>query len=652
MNACQVIVISCLLILGSGFVVLFRKDSSLLRALSVALHVVAAVVAVLSCFRIIFSSLTSQISFSLPMWGNLTFLVDPLAALFLVPALVVTAVAALYELDYCKNHEAQNSIRIFFGLMCGGLSLVFCCYSGILFLFFWEIMALSAFMLVGVEDKRKEAREASWLYLACTHVSTLTLFVFFALIKNYTGSFDLSVVALHQLTADRALVLFILACIGFGFKAGVFPLHFWLPPAHAAAPSHVSAVLSSVLLKVGIYGIVRTVQILPAPPLGWGITVLLFGAISSLLGVMYAIGQHDIKRLLAYHSIENIGIILLGFGVAMIGITLGSPVLLTLGFVGGMLHVWNHAFFKSLLFFGAGSVVHATHSRNIDRLGGLIKVMPLTAFCFLIGSVAIVGLPPLNGFISELSIYLGLFKLSASVLHVIAVLAVLCILALGITGALALACFVKVFGCVFLGEQRQAAPESTPRSYFFMLVGPLFLVACCLCIGVRPQLILPQLEIISHLWAPSVPAAVGIIGAEFPLGIVSIVAVVICLAFAAIWPVWKRGPERRDVPTWDCGYLFGTSRIQYTATSFAQMLTDSFRPVVQTHNPCVVLTEPFPRSTGFESHVSDIILDRLVKPLVTLIIWGAHKLRILQSGHSQLYVFYILLTLILFLLLS
>ncbi len=649
MNDCQLIIIAALLIAISGFVVLVSTQfQPLLTRISVTLHVIGSAIGVVTTLRVVFSGLSSTISFSLPFWGQVTFMIDPLAAFFQTPVFLVSAVGAVYEIGYCAQHEAARFIRVFFGLMCGALALVFCSQHGILFLFFWEIMALSAFFLVASEDRRKEARDASWIYLACTHCSTLTLFAFFALIKYYTGSFLLSAETMQRLSSHQATVLFLLALFGFGFKAGVFPLHFWLPPAHAAAPSHVSAILSGVLLKVGIYGIVRTLQILPTPPLWWGILILSLGAVSSLLGVMYAIGQHDFKRLLAYHSIENIGIILLGFGLATVGVSTSSPLLVALGFAGGMLHVLNHALFKSLLFFGAGAVVHATHTRNLDRLGGLIKYMPITALCFLVGAVAIVGLPPLNGFISELSVYLGLFHLSGQGSGVTAIFAVLCIVALCLTGAFALACFVKVFGCVFLGEYRGTPSADLHEPPLTMWFGPLILATCCLAIGLFPRLLLPQLEVIAALWSPAHPAVTTLLGSEFPFSAVTGIGLVLCLLFTAVYPLWRRGPARRDLPTWDCGYLFGTPRIQYTASSFAQLLVDAFHPLVPSQANKVEITKPFSHSVGYESHVADMSLDLIVRPFIAGSVWLALRLRVLQSGHSQLYILYVILTLVVF----
>ena len=344
--------------------------------------------------------------------GNAVVGVDALSAFFLVPVFLMGGLGSIYGLGYWPQGRHPGNgrkLRLFWGLLTAGMALLVISRHAMAFLLGWEIMALSAFFLVATEDTRDASRRAGWIYLVATHVGTLTLFGLFALWRWGTGSYALLPVGREALSLGMLNVLFCLALLGFGLKAGLMPLHFWLPSAHANAPSHVSAMLSGVVLKTGIYGLVRFLSLLPDPPHAWGGLILLLGAVSGLLGVVFAIGQHDLKRLLAYHSVENIGIILMGLGVAMLGRSAGQPVWVVLGLAGCLLHVWNHSFFKSLLFLCAGSVVHTAHTRQIDRLGGLAKTMPWTAAMFLIGAVAICGLPPLNGFVSELFVYLGLF---------------------------------------------------------------------------------------------------------------------------------------------------------------------------------------------------------------------------------------------------
>ena len=395
---------------------------------------------------------------------------DGLSAIFLVPVFLVSLLGNVYGLGYWKQTEhPQNGrkLRLFYGLLTAGMALVVVARNGILFLFAWEIMALAAFFLVTTEDDKQEVRETGWVYLVATHVATMCLFALFALMRAAGGSFKLAPLAAGTLTPGIATAIFILAIVGFGVKAGIMPLHVWLPSAHAIAPSHVSALMSGVIIKMGIYGLVRVTSWLPDPPLAWGAILLALGAISGILGVAFAIGQHDLKRLLAYHSIENIGIIVMGLGLALIGRSLDRPEWVILGLSGCLLHVWNHATFKALLFFAAGSVIHAAGTRDIDHLGGLAKTMPRTAFCFLVGAVAICGLPPLNGFVSEFFIYLGSFGTFVNKTPPSFAVAGFGAAALALIGALAVACFVKVYGAVFLGTARlEHGPHGTnlPRA--------------------------------------------------------------------------------------------------------------------------------------------------------------------------------------------
>jgi hydrogenase-4 component B len=442
-------------------------------------------------------------------------------------------------------------------------------------------------------------------------------------------------------------VLFFLALISFGIKAGVMPLHFWLPGAHANAPSHVSAILSGVVLKMGIYGLVRFLSLLPDPPLAWGGLILLLGAISGLLGVVFAIGQHDLKRLLAYHSVENIGIILMGLGLAMLGRSMGQPVWIVLGLAGCLLHTWNHSLFKSLLFLSAGSVVHSAHTRQIDRLGGLAKTMPWTAAMFVVGAVAICGLPPLNGFVSEFFVYLGLLgtmkihgSMGSSAVLVVPVLAMI--------GALAVACFVKVYGAVFLGMPRTSAVQAH-ESPWTMRAPMVILAAGCAAIGLAPVLLIPILDTVIAGWIPGSSPLPGL-HTLVPLNTISVMSVSLVALIAVLamgLGVYKYKRVSPGVGTWDCGYARPTSRIQYTASSFAQMIVRIFRWVLrpQMHRPVII--ELFPKSARMHSHVNDIVLDRGILPASQRVERGFNWFHRFQQGITQHYLLYILIIVIL-----
>jgi hydrogenase-4 component B len=510
-------------------------------------------------------------------------------------------------------------------------------------------MALSAFFLVSTEAHRDESRRSAWTYLIAAHVGTLTLFAMFSLWRWATGSFALQPVAGQAMSLGVMNGLFFLALIGFGLKAGMMPLHFWLPGAHANAPSHVSAMLSGVVLKMGIYGLVRFLSLLPDPPSVWGGLILALGAVSGLLGVVFAIGQHDLKRLLAYHSVENIGIILMGLGLAMLGRSAGRPEWVVLGLAGCLLHVWNHGLFKSLLFLCAGSVVHAAHTRQIDHLGGLAKTMPWTAAMFLIGAVAICGLPPLNGFVSELLVYLGLLR-SGTTDGAGGSAAVIAVPVLAMIGALALACFVKVYGAVFLGNARTHAAAHAHDSPPTMCCPMLVLAAGCAMIGLAPVLVSPILDSAIANWWSQAHVDVPTLRTVAPLGAVGAMAVSLVGFIGALMiglTLGTRVPRR--VGTWDCGYARPTHRVQYTASSFAQTIVALFNWVLRPrmHRPRV--EGPFPRPTRMQSHVDDAVLDRFLVPVGYSVERWFGWFRRFQQGLTQHYVLYILITVILML---
>jgi hydrogenase-4 component B len=584
--------------------------------------------------------------------GNSIIGLDALSGFFLIPIFMMGGLGAVYGLGYWPQREHPEDgrkLRLFWGLLTAGMALLVISRHAMAFLFGWEVMALSAFVLIAVEDQKEECRRASWIYLISTHIGTMTLFALFALWRWATGSYDLKPVAAEAIGLGAMNVLFILTLIGFGVKAGIMPLHFWLPEAHANAPSHVSAMLSGVVLKMGIYGLVRFLSLLPDPPHFWGGTILLLGAVSGLLGVVFAIGQHDLKRLLAYHSVENIGIILMGLGLALLGVSAGKPVWIVLGLAGCLLHVWNHFLFKSLLFLGAGSVLHNTHTRQIDHLGGLAKSMPWTAAMFLVGAVAICGLPPLNGFVSELFIYLGLLE-SVTSDATTGFPAFIIVPVLAMIGALATACFVKVYGSVFLGLPRTDAARDAHESPVSMRGPMLVLSAGCAVIGLVPILLSPILDHVIAAWRGQTDTVLPSLCTAAPLNTISLISVLLA-AVIALWgcslPLIRRVSHYAG--TWDCGYARPTSRMQYTASSFAQMITAMFGWVLRprVHHPSI--DGVFAKPTKMESHIDELILDRVLLPAGRRIAEWFGWFRRFQQGMAQKYVLYILIVVILML---
>ncbi len=577
---------------------------------------------------------------------------DGLSAIFLVPVFLISLLCSIYGLGYWKQTDHPDNgrkLRFFYGALTAGMALLVIARNSIVFLFGWEVMALSAFFLIATEDHDKEVREAGWFYLVAAHVATLCLFGLFALLHSVNGSFQLGPLNEQNLRPGVATAIFVLALVGFGLKAGIMPLHVWLPRAHAMAPSHVSAIMSGVLIKMGIYGLARITSFLPDPPREWGIVLLGLGVVSGVLGVAFAISQHDLKRLLAYHSIENIGIIVMGLGLAMIGRSLGRADWVVLGMGGALLHVWNHALFKALLFLSAGSVIHAAHTREIDHLGGLAKVMPRTSLCFLIGAVAICGLPPLNGFVSEFLIYLGLFGTLMEDGGSSYAGAAFAAPALALIGVLAVACFVKAYGAVFLGTARTAHARHAHESPRNMLAPMGVLAACCFLIGLAPLLIAPILQQGVSAWAPNLKEASPRLATLAPLVWITVMGLLLIVALLLGGAVLWRRLDRRVVEegvTWGCGYVAPTPRMQYTSSSFAQMLVGMFGWVLRprTHRPKDLPL--FPPETYFHSEVPDTVLDEVVLPTFRFTAWLFSWFRILQRGNIQIYLLYIFLALI------
>jgi hydrogenase-4 component B len=590
------------------------------------------------------------LSLSLP-WavpgGAFALAIDGLSAVFLLPAFLLTATGSIYAVGYWpqkKDPASGSLVRFFYSLLATGIVLVLTAANAVLFLVAWEIMALAGYFLVTTERASDEAQKAGFLYLACTHVGTLALFALFALLGTFSETGGLPEPASLDASLAMGSAIFFIALFGFGFKAGLMPLHIWLPKAHAAAPSHVSALMSGVMIKTGIYGIMRVTTLFHSIPAWWGWTILGLGMVSAVLGIVLAIAQHDLKRMLAYCSVENIGIILIGFGTALLGLSYQEPALFILGLGGALLHVVNHGLFKGLLFLGAGSIIHATGTRELARYGGLLRSMPLTALFFLGGSIAICGLPPLNGFVSEWFVYLGLLQAGSNSSPNLA-MAMLAMPALALAGGLALLCFTKVFGLSFLGEPRTPASGGLHEAPASMLGGMAMLFAACLWIGLLPSTLVPLLSNGISAW-PAITADQQIsLAALAPAGTISMSALGLLLLLGMVGAVsflLNRHKVAARCTTWGCGYLFGTPRMQYTGSSFAQMVGGIFHWVRRTSSQEQKTTGLFPKPASLATHTPDAVLDLLVMPVCLKAGSFADKgHRILHHGMLNIYMLYI-----------
>lgn len=589
-----------------------------------------------------------EIAWSSP-WGVIGVGLDALSGIFLIPIFIVPTLGAVYGLGYrdpATRPAEEARLGVFYGLLAAGMALVVVARDAVLFLFAWEAMALASWFAATTEWDKPEVRRAGWIYLVATHVGTLALYAMFSIWKGATGSFALARAA--AVPPEVGGAIFVLALLGFGLKAGLVPLHVWLPGAHANAPSHVSAVMSGVMIKLGIYGILRMTGLLPAPPEWWGWTLLGIGGISALAGIAWATAQADLKRVLAYSSVENIGIVTMGAGLSLVGRAIGRPSLILLGMGAALFHVWNHSMFKSLLFLGAGRVLHATGTRRLEHLGGLISKMPLTAALFAVGAVAIAALPPFNGFMSEWLLYLGFFRgvVGGPGPSIPAVAAAAAVLAT--VGALAMAAFVRLFGVVFLGSARSASTREAHHEggagHWFMAVPMVALALGCLVAGLAPGLLLPTLGRAAGEWGNLRDGAQGLAAlANFswtlPLGAaIGIGAALAAFVFALA--ARTSGVSRRL--TWDCGYAAPSSRMQYGASSFAEFLDRNLAFVLARRRKVKPPQGAFPTASSFSSRTPDPVLDLVVRPFAAAGRRAAPKMRVLHQGQTQLYLVYIL----------
>jgi hydrogenase-4 component B len=583
--------------------------------------------------------------------------VDPLGAFFLAVVSLVALPAAVYGAGYRHgrpggaSRAAGAALNLF--LLC--MSLVPVADNVLTFLVLWEGMSLASYLLVMSGGGDATTVHAATWYLGMTQLGMACLLPAFLLMA---GGGDTSFAALRaaapSLSPGLRDLVFGLALVGFGSKAGLVPLHVWLPLAHPAAPSHVSALMSGVMIKLGVYGVLRVgLDLLGGGPPWWGGLVLAIGAVSALLGVLYALMEHDLKRLLAYHSVENVGIIFIGLGAGWMFHAYGLYGLATLAFVGGLYHTVNHACFKALLFLGAGAVHQATHTRDMEQLGGLIKRMPRTAALFLVGAVAISALPPLNGFVSEWLVFQALIGGVAVPRAEVAVLMPLAVAMLALTSGLAAACFVKAFGITFLGVARSAAAERAEEVPMSMQAAMAFLAAACVALGVGAFVVAPALgAVVAGLGAlPDAPVRFALtLHVEGAVGQMSptLLAVGLGLLALAVPLVLRLAGAARAIrvdDTWGCGRIVQTPRMQYTATSFAEPLRRIFAEIYRPSEDLTVDFHPasryFVQSIAYRARILPWFERYLYEPVIAGARSAAERAGAIQSGSVHAYLSYV-----------
>lgn len=583
--------------------------------------------------------------------------VDALGAFFLLPVLGLSALAAVYGGNYLLTYRHEKSLGspwFFFNVFVAGMVLVVVAQTALLFLIVWEIMSVAAYFLVTFEQEKFEVRQAGWIYLIATHLGVAFLFLAFVLLGRNAGSLDFEAFrAMQTLTPASSGLIFVLALLGFGAKAGFVPFHVWLPDAHPAAPSHVSALMSGVMIKMGLYGLLRVVTFLGTPAPWWGMTLTGLGLLTGLVGISLALYQRDVKRVLAYSSIENMGLIGLALGVGLWGWASGLVAVAVLGMTAGLLHIWNHALMKGLMFFAAGSVLHGTGSKDMEKLGGLLKRMPWTGSILMVGAVAIAALPPLNGFVSKWLMYLSLLKCGFATSDSRSLTPLFAVGLLALIGGLGAITFVRLTGIVLLGSPRSEAARHAHESSPWMLGPMLILLLLCFVAAIVPQTVVDLLPgtLVCILGQEAGPVLWDLENSDAPLYILGNLNAWTFMAVGLagwILAALLRRAARAEESTWGCGYVQPTARIQYTGRSFAELFAEHLlprflRPHTTRHAPHGL----FPSKADFNSTCPDPISAKVYEPFFRRWAERFAWLRILQQGQIHAYLLYIVLTVVL-----
>lgn len=589
------------------------------------------------------------------IWGNtlpainLEIFIDRLSGFFLITIAVVALFSSLYSIQYMRVYKEDNLAWWCFCYNTFLLAMVavIVVKNALIFLIFWEVMTLTSYFLVTFSYRHELVRKAGFIYLVMTHIGTVFIASAFFLLLDGTGGWDFASLAAcgSEMHPQMRNIVFICALIGFGTKAGVVPLHIWLPRAHPAAPTNISALMSGIMLKTAIYGIIRILlDILGTGPAWWGGVIIVLGVISAIVGVICALMEHDMKRLLAFHSVENIGIILLGLGACLVLYSWSLPIPAGIALAAALFHVLNHAIFKSLLFLCTGSVYYAAHTKDIEQLGGLIKRMPYTAVLFLIGAIAISAIPPLSGFASEYQIYLSLLAVSYQHVSVLWKLgAIFACTALALTGALAAACFVKAFGISFLALPRTENAATALEVPLGMNLSISPLAVLCIVLGILPGPIINTLTLVADQLteSPQIPSI-----QVYNLNLALILGGLI-LVFYGLTKLLAGSKERKSA-TWGCG-IETNAGMEYTAASFSQPIRRVYGSLLRPKRKTNI---EYPESAyfnykiSFEEHVGSTFRDYIYSPLRKGVVNIARRWQLIQSGNINWYLGYIFMTLI------
>ncbi len=652
--------LAVLLVLASALASLFaQRYPAIIKWLAMPLFGLSGILLIVAGIQGLLSGqvFTAELPFGLP-WLTWHVRADVLAFFFLLLIGIICVAVALYAPGYVREFENGRdpvaALGAFTGLFVAGMQLVVLANDAFLFMVAWELMSLSSYFLVTFQHENAANRRAGFLYLMMAEIGALAILLGYGVLAGSGQGFAFDAMRQNHVQGIWSSVAFGLAFLGFGMKAGLVPVHAWLPEAHPVAPSHISALMSGVMLKVAVYGFIRfSFDLLGGIHWSWGVVVLLVGSVSALMGVLYALMQHDLKRLLAYHSVENIGIIFIGLGLAMVFEGTGHHLLAALGLVAALYHTINHALFKGLLFLGAGAVLHASHQRDMEHMGGLLHKMPWTGLFFLIGCISIAALPPFNGFVSEWLTFQSALQAWALKNGVLRSLIPITAAMLALTGALAAACFVKVYGVSFLGQGRSRQVRKAREVDLGMRFGQGLLAVFCLLLGIFPTTVISLINTIpeqllgkgleqatTHGWMWLTPMGADVASYSAPLVLIGLI-----LAWWLAALILRRGAVRkvRRCDAWDCGFSPLNPRMQYTASAFAQ-------PIRRVFGLLFDIDEGVKREANgqlrHQLHVTDRLWDWLYEPVARAVLNAGRIAGRLQSGHVRNYLGWTLATLV------
>jgi formate hydrogenlyase subunit 3/multisubunit Na+/H+ antiporter MnhD subunit len=571
---------------------------------------------------------------------------DPLTAFFIVPIAVLGATCAVYGAFYLDDQRTTRWVAAPAGLlnlMIAAMLVVVLSRDGITFIVAWELMTLASYFLITFDHAQPDVRQAGWIYLVASHIGVACVLSMFLLLGGEHG-FGFEDIIARAPGGTAGAVAAVLGLVGFGIKAGIVPLHVWLPEAHAAAPSHVSALMSGALIKLGIYGILRTTTLVGAA-IPWGPLLLALGVIGALLGISLALYQRDIKRTLAYSSIENIGIVLIGLGIGLWASSEGHPGIAALGFCGGLFHIWNHTLLKGLMFLGAGSLLHGSGTRDLEQMGGLLGRMPRTGRLMLLGGIAISALPPLNAFASEWLMYLGLARAGTEAAPGSGLLFLVGVAVLAMVGVMSVLCFVRLVGLGLLGQPRTAAAANAHESGWGLVAPMAVLAAAAIAMPAVLPLLVGAIDGVAHQLGGGVAfAAAPVTQALAPL---AVLGAVLWTGGIVVYLVLRRVVRRAATgPTWGCGYAAPTARMQYSGASFSEGLNRLFPRLLRARITVAPSTELFPSERQLSADRRDPFTRSAYEPLLDRVARRFSQLRWVQQGMLHLYILYIVVTVV------